>query len=556
VVTEATEGDGGLITSAGVRAAVDNAITPSAITSAIDGVAITPSSIPSSVVVNAISGEDIAPSSIPKSVGVASIDSEPINPSSIPPSVVLTAIDGQAITPASIPSSVAVSAIQGTDIDPGSITSPAVVSAINAQDITPNSIPSTVAVSAIDGQAINPGSLPGSSITGTIPNTAVTALDINPNSVNMTTSVLNNDVISITDQGSTKVFSVNAVGDISGTKLDVGNTSVGNTTTFNSLPTCGTQGSPATVTLEHELANKSYVDGKVSKTDNDTVSGTITFTALPESTQTPTDNAQLTTKLYVDSQLSGVGGGLDMMILTSDHASSTNLRMWSASWHIQKFGTNFMVNDNMFAGYHEDNLNYEGLNRRTGWNSILLERGVYEITWQLNGFVSQNSATDTGRLTVENTMGMGFDTDNDGKVAQVIDNSVSFSTTGNDGDLEEPDYAIRTSVPWYGHKHTLHLSAVVRHRTNFFIAHGDEDNNRSFTHITTRVANALACQLVIKRIGVPTKVGTDQVNRVDDGSTAASSYGAGNGVWAGTRSNRNTYMNVSNGRIRGIDTVT
>jgi hypothetical protein len=48
------------------------------------------------------------------------------------------------------------------------------------------------------------------------------------------------------------------------------------------------------------------ISGKVSKTGNETISGVKTFTALPESNSVPVTNNQLTNKLYVDTQISGI----------------------------------------------------------------------------------------------------------------------------------------------------------------------------------------------------------------------------------------------------------
>jgi len=46
-----------------------------------------------------------------------------------------------------------------------------------------------------------------------------------------------------------------------------------------------------------------FISEKVSKTDNEEISGVKTFTALPESSVTPTTNNQLTNKSYIDTQL-------------------------------------------------------------------------------------------------------------------------------------------------------------------------------------------------------------------------------------------------------------
>jgi hypothetical protein len=56
-------------------------------------------------------------------------------------------------------------------------------------------------------------------------------------------------------------------------------------------------------TTSNELVNKTYADGKVSKTIADTISAIKTFSVLPESSVVPTTNVQLANKKYVDDTI-------------------------------------------------------------------------------------------------------------------------------------------------------------------------------------------------------------------------------------------------------------
>jgi hypothetical protein len=74
--------------------------------------------------------------------------------------------------------------------------------------------------------------------------------------------------------------------------------------TINGVTTFDVNPLSATVpTTANELVNKTYADGKVSKTVADTISAIKTFSVLPESSVVPTTNTQLANKKYVDDTI-------------------------------------------------------------------------------------------------------------------------------------------------------------------------------------------------------------------------------------------------------------
>jgi hypothetical protein len=175
VVSEATQGESGLITSAGVRAAVDNAVSASVIVSAIDGADINPGTISGTSVVDAISGNAIAPNSITGTSVVNAISGVSIAPGAITGTSVVDAIDSAVINPSTISGTSVVDAINGSTINPATISGNSVIDAIDGSTINPTTISGSSVVSAINGASIQPSTIDGSlTVTGSI--TSITSV--------------------------------------------------------------------------------------------------------------------------------------------------------------------------------------------------------------------------------------------------------------------------------------------------------------------------------------------------------------------------------------------
>jgi hypothetical protein len=114
----------------------------------------------------------------------------------------------------------------------------------------------------------------------------------------------------------TKIYIDNIVAGLTGAYVSLtGNQTISNIKTFNSLPQ-----SSATPTNNSDFVNKLYVDNVFTGStgpsgafvtitgDQTLTSGIKTFTNLPQSTATPTNNSDLTTKIYTDNLIAGLTG--------------------------------------------------------------------------------------------------------------------------------------------------------------------------------------------------------------------------------------------------------
>ena len=154
-----------------------------------------------------------------------------------------------------------------------------------------------------------------------------------------------------------KLYADNKFVDISGNQ-----TLTGGVKTFTNLPQ-----STATPSNNADLINKLYVDNIVSGLTGTYISlagnqtlttGIKTFTNLPQSTATPGNNADLVNKLYVDnifSGVTGVTGGAFVTLagdqtLTTGTKTFTNLPQCSATPSNNLDLTTKLYVDNLFSG--------------------------------------------------------------------------------------------------------------------------------------------------------------------------------------------------------------
>ena len=113
--------------------------------------------------------------------------------------------------------------------------------------------------------------------------------------LNAVSSVGNNDVLPIVNGGDTKKVTITQL------KTAIGTPDLSNYLAKNNTTSFVPSG-------DYNPSTKKYVDdsvsGMVTTTGSQTISGAKTFSTLPQSSATPSNNTDLVTKTYVDTAIS------------------------------------------------------------------------------------------------------------------------------------------------------------------------------------------------------------------------------------------------------------